>query len=309
MTISFHLARADNGVIGRDGTLPWHRPADLRRFKAQTLGRAMIMGRKTFDAMGVLPGRRSIVVTRQAGWSGEGVETASSLDHALAMVGDDDVFIVGGAQIYEQALPFADRILLTEIDVEVDGDTYFPTLTSDQWRETSCDPQDGFAWVTYERAVPRATLVLGDRVGRGARAKIGASVAVIQDGRLLVTRREDNSLWCLPGGGIDPGETFAEAAIREAYEETGIQVEVESLIGVYTDPDIVIRSRGGSAHTQIYGVCFRARLVSGTPGLSEEVTEVAWVDVDEASRLPFIPLHRRLVKAAFGSPDAPPIFV
>lgn len=309
MTIRLIAARSRNGVIGRDGDMPWHLPEDLKYFKRTTMGHPMIMGRRTFDSMGALPGRRSIVITRQPDWRAYGVEVASSLDHALALVGDDDVFVVGGAQIYAQALPFADEILLTEIDREVEGDTFFPELAADRWLESSRDQQSGFAWVTYERAVPRATLVLGDRVGRQAGQKIGSSVAVLHDGRLLVTRREDNSLWCLPGGGIDPGETFAEAAAREALEETGIQVEVESVLAVYTDPDVVVRSRDGAKLTQTYGVCFRARLISGTPGLSDEVTEVAWVDADEASRLPFIPLHRKLVRAAFDPADAPTLFV
>lgn len=309
MTISIIAARSRNGVIGRDGGMPWHLPEDLKFFKRTTMGHPMIMGRKTFDSVGALPGRRSIVITRQADWTADGVETASSLDHALAMVGDEDVFVVGGAQIYQQALRFADRILLTEIDREVDGDTFFPALDAHDWRETARDPRDGFAFVTYERAVGRATLELGDRIGRRAGRKLGASTAITRDGRLLVTRREDNSLWCLPGGGIDAGETFAEAAVREAREETGVDVEVTSVLAVYTDPDIAIRSRDGSKLTQVYGVCFRARLVSGEAGLSDEVTEVRWVDAEEASRMPFIPLHRPLVRAAFAPDDTPTLFV
>lgn len=308
MTISLIAARSRNGVIGRDGDMPWHLPEDLKFFKRTTMGHPMIMGRRTYDSMGALPGRRSIVVTRQHDWSADGVETACSLDHALALVGDDDVFVVGGAQIYTQALPFADRILLTEIDREVDGDTFFPDLDPAAWQETARDPQDGFAWVTYERAVPRAVLVFGDRLGRQARQKIGASVAVLHEGRLLVSRREDNSLWCLPGGGVEPGETFAEAAVREAREEVGVEVEPLSVLAAYTDPDMVVRGRDGHTLTQIYGVCLRARWVSGEPGLSDEVTEVRWVTADEATRLPFIPLHRPLVRSAFDQ-ESPTRFV
>lgn len=309
MTISLIAAVSCNGVIGRDGDMPWHLPEDLKYFKRTTMSHPMIMGRKTFDSMGALPGRRSIVITRQHDWSAASVETATSFDHALALVGDDDVFVVGGAQIYQQALPFADRILLTEIDQEVDGDTWFPQLAAADWREVSRDQQDGFAWVTYERTVPRATLVLGQRVGRDARQKFGATVAVLQDRRLLVTRREDNSLWCLPGGGIEPGETFAEAAVREAYEEVGIEVSVDSVLAIYTNPDVAIRGRDGASLTQVYGVCLRGHRVSGEPTLSDEVTEVRWVTADEATRMPFIPLHRPLVRAAFGPPDAPTTFV
>ncbi|GAB3585390.1 dihydrofolate reductase [Calidifontibacter terrae] len=308
MTISLIAARSRNGVIGREGGMPWHLPADLKFFKRTTMGHPMIMGRKTYDSVGALPGRRSIVITRQPQWSAEGVEVASSLDHALALVGDDDVFVVGGAEIYQQALRFADQILLTEIDREVEGDTFFPELAPQEWRESSRDPRDGFAWITYIRAVPRATLVLGDRVGREARQKIGASVAVLRDGLLLVTRREDNSLWCMPGGGIDPGETFAEAAVREAREEVGLEVEVRSVLAVYTDPDVAVRGRDGVTLTQTYGVCFRATAATGEAGLSDEVTEVRWVSALEAATLPFIPLHRNLVRAAFEE-DSPTRFV
>ncbi|NHN56134.1 NUDIX domain-containing protein [Calidifontibacter sp. DB0510] len=306
--VSLIAARSRGGVIGRDGGMPWHLPADLKYFKRTTMGHPMIMGRRTFESMGVLPGRRSIVVTRQPDWSADGVEVAHSLDHALALTGDESVFIVGGAQIYEQALPFADRILLTEIDIDVDGDTFFPAFDPQRWREVSREPQDGFAWVVYERQPPRTTLYAGPRVGREARQKIGASVAVRDADRLLLTRRQDNALWCLPGGGIDPGETFAEAAVREAREETGLAVEVESVLAVYTDPDkIAVYPDGHSSQT--YGVCFRAHVVGGEAGRSDEVTEVAWLTADEASRVPIIPLHRPLVHAAFESPSAPTLFV
>lgn len=309
MTISLIAARSRNGAIGRNGDMPWHLPEDLKYFKRTTMGHPMIMGRKTFDSMGALPGRRSIVVTRQPDWTAPGVETASSFDHAMALVADDDVFIVGGAQIYQQALPFADQILLTEIDRDVDGDTFFPSFSAGDWRETSRDHQNGFAWVSYERTRRRATLELGERVGRRARQKIGASVAIMDGERLLMSRREDNSLWCLPGGGVDPGETFAEAAVREAYEEVGLQVQVSSLLAAYTDPDIAIRSRDGDALTQVYGVCFRASVVSGAATLSDEVTEVAWLTQEECARIPIIPLHRSLVRAAFAPASSPAEFV
>lgn len=135
MTISFHLARADNGVIGRDGTLPWHLPADLRRFKAQTLGRPMIMGRRTFDSFPApLPGRRHIVLTHDAAWQRAGAEVAHDPAHALALAGDDAA-VIGGADIFALFLAAADRIELTEVHATPDGDTIVPPFTG--WREIS----------------------------------------------------------------------------------------------------------------------------------------------------------------------------
>lgn len=301
MTISLIAARTRNGVIGKDGGMPWHLPEDLKYFKRTTMGHPMIMGRKTFDSMGALPGRRSIVVTRNRDWSADGVEVARDLDHALALVGDDDVFVVGGAQIYHQAMPYADRLYLTEIDREVDGDTFFPEFTDAEWTPTSREPQDGYDFVVYERAAPRSTVVVAPGATDGARLKVGASAAVFVDGRLLVTRREDNHLWCLPGGGVDPGETWESGVIREVYEEVGLQVRVERLLTAYSDPDVAIVGKDGSTRTQIFGACFLASVVAGEAGLSDEVVEVRWVDADDAGRLPFIPMHRPLVPLAFAA--------
>jgi len=125
--ISFHLARAANGVIGRDGQLPWRLPADLRRFKAQTLGRPMVMGRKTFDSFPApLPGRRHIVLTRDTAWSAPGAEVAHTPEDALALAGDD-VAVIGGAEVF--ALFHADRIELTEVHADYAGDAVVPPFT------------------------------------------------------------------------------------------------------------------------------------------------------------------------------------
>ncbi len=130
---SFHLARADNGVIGVDGRLPWHIPADLKRFKAQTLGRAMIMGRKTFDSFPApLPGRRHIVLTRDSGWSAAGAEVAHSPADALALAGDDAA-VIGGAEVFALFTP--DRIELTEVHCSPDGDAVVPAFEG--WREVA----------------------------------------------------------------------------------------------------------------------------------------------------------------------------
>jgi dihydrofolate reductase len=141
--ISFHLARADNGVIGRDGKLPWHLPADLKRFKAQTIGRPMIMGRKTFESFpSPLPGRRHIVLTRDLGWRAAGAEVAHSVEEAQALAGDDAA-VIGGAEVFALFLDRADRVELTEVHAEPEGDATVPAFVG--WRETEREdyPADG----------------------------------------------------------------------------------------------------------------------------------------------------------------------
>ncbi|CAN7390967.1 dihydrofolate reductase [Knoellia sp. LjRoot47] len=142
-----------NGVIGSDNDMPWHLPEDFAFFKRTTMGHAMVMGRKTFDSIGrALPGRRTIVITRQADWQHADVETVHSLDDALGLAGPvGEVFVAGGGEIYAQAMPFAQRLLITEVDQEPEGDVRFPEIDPATWRETSREQRDGFAWVTYER--------------------------------------------------------------------------------------------------------------------------------------------------------------
>lgn len=153
--ITLHVARADNGVIGRDGALPWHIPADLRRFKAQTMGRAMVMGRKTFDSFPApLPGRRHIVLTRDRTWRADGAEPAYSPAEALALAGPDAA-IIGGAEVYALLIDHADRIELTEVHATPDGDTVMPAFTG--WREGAREDHDavggqpGYSFVTLAR--------------------------------------------------------------------------------------------------------------------------------------------------------------
>jgi len=137
VTISFHLARASNGVIGRDGQLPWRLPADLKRFKAQTMGKPMIMGRKTFDSLpSPLPGRRHIVLTRDRDWHAEGAEVARTVDEALALAGDGDIAVIGGAEVFALLLPLADAIELTEVHFDAEGDVIMPPFGL-EWRETA----------------------------------------------------------------------------------------------------------------------------------------------------------------------------
>lgn len=149
-------AVARNGMIGKDGGMPWHLPADLQHFKRLTLGHPILMGRRTWDALGrPLPGRRNIVISRQPDWQAAGAEHAHSLPAALQLVRDDALaFIIGGAQLYAQALPQADRLELTEIDLSFDGDTRFPEWDRNRFTETARDSHvapEGWAYhfVTY----------------------------------------------------------------------------------------------------------------------------------------------------------------
>ena len=143
-----------NGVIGAGNAMPWRIPEDFAFFKRTTMGHPMIMGRKTFDSIGrVLPGRRTIVVTRQANWHHPEVETAHSLSEALSLAGPaDEVFVCGGGQIYDEAMAWAHRLLITEVDQSPDGDVRFPQINPSRWHEVARKDQDGFSWVTYERA-------------------------------------------------------------------------------------------------------------------------------------------------------------
>ena len=143
--------------IGVDNKLPWHLPEDLAHFKRVTLGHPIIMGRKTFDSIGrPLPKRRNIVVTRNAGWAHEGVEAAGSLREAIALAGDEQASIIGGAQIFAESLQLADRMIVTHIDGVYRCDTFFPEIDPAVWEVTAREEHrsaDGvaFSFVTYER--------------------------------------------------------------------------------------------------------------------------------------------------------------
>ncbi|MFC3712064.1 dihydrofolate reductase [Sphingoaurantiacus capsulatus] len=162
--ISFVVARADNGVIGRDNALPWHLPADLKHFKRLTVGKPVVMGRKTFDSIGKpLPGRHNIVLTRDAEWRAEGVTVVSNLAEAVAAAGLDpksraeEVMIIGGAAVYAEALPLATRVYLTEVHEAPEGDTLLPAFDAARWREVAREDhpaEDGkpaHSFVTLER--------------------------------------------------------------------------------------------------------------------------------------------------------------
>jgi dihydrofolate reductase len=159
-SITLVVARARNGVIGRGGKLPWHIPADLKRFKALTMGSVMVMGRKTFESLpGLLPGRRHVVLTRHQDWSAPGAEVAASVEEALQLADGAPVSVIGGSEIFSLFLPVADRIELTEVLADIEGDTFMPDPRAQgAWRETSEEEhaaEDGrppFRFVTLERA-------------------------------------------------------------------------------------------------------------------------------------------------------------
>lgn len=166
MRLALIAAVADNGVIGRDNALPWHLPGDLAHFKRVTLGKPVVMGRRTFDSIGrPLPGRCNIVISRDASYRPEGCRVLPSLEEALEVAvrvaqrdGVDEAVVIGGAQVYAAALPRADRLYLTEVHAAVDGDVNFPQVDWSQWSETDRErcPAAGesayeYSFVVYER--------------------------------------------------------------------------------------------------------------------------------------------------------------
>lgn len=160
-TIALIAAVAENGVIGNDGEMPWHLPADLKHFKATTMGHPVVMGRRTYESIaaeidGPLPGRTNIVLSRGSPEVPDSVVVADSVEAAVdaarqAAGNSETVYVIGGATIYTQFLPQADRLVLTEIESTYEGDTSFPDWERDEWQEVSRDRRDGFAFVEYRR--------------------------------------------------------------------------------------------------------------------------------------------------------------
>lgn len=147
-------AVADNGVIGVDGDIPWHRPDDFAHFKAVTLGHTLVMGRATYDSIGrPLPGRTTVVITRDPNWSAEGVLVAHSFDAALELAAQlpGEVMVAGGAQIYALAMPYADQQVLTEMHLSPEGDTRYPEWDRSKWVETKRVSGDGLDFVWWDR--------------------------------------------------------------------------------------------------------------------------------------------------------------
>lgn len=152
--ITLVAAVAANGVIGREGGLPWRLPGDLARVKQLTMGHVLVMGRRTYDSIGrPLPGRTTVVVTRQPDWRAEGVLVADSVDAALEIAArhDPEVFVFGGGEIYAAALPRADRLVMTWVEQEPAGDTTFPEVDWSQWQEVGRQVGEGFSVIEYER--------------------------------------------------------------------------------------------------------------------------------------------------------------
>ncbi|HEX8062577.1 MAG TPA: dihydrofolate reductase [Allosphingosinicella sp.] len=150
--ITIVVARARNGAIGLDGGLPWRISADLKHFKAVTMGTAMVMGRRTFDSLpGLLPGRRHIVLTRDPSWHAEGAQKAGSVEEALAETAGEPLSVIGGAEIIALFLPRADAIELTEVHDEPRADTFMPDFDPTEWRETSREDHPGYSFVRLER--------------------------------------------------------------------------------------------------------------------------------------------------------------
>ena len=161
MTVSLVAAVARGGVIGRKGEIPWRLPEDIEHFKNLTTGHAVVMGRRTWDSLPErfrpLPGRRNVVVTRNPEWRADGAERAGSLEQALTLLSDEPrVFVIGGAEIYAAGLPHADELVLTEIDLDVEGDTFFPEWSRSAYEQVSREEhvsadETPFAFVTYRR--------------------------------------------------------------------------------------------------------------------------------------------------------------
>lgn len=163
MKISIIAAMGYNRVIGKENRMPWHMPADLRRFRSLTIGKPVIMGRNTYESIGrPLPKRSNIVVTRARDYQAPGCTVVQSLDDALACAGEaEEVMIIGGARLYEQFLPRADRLYLTLVEAKIDGDTFFPEYTRADWEETFREPHDADAANPY----PYTFIVLDRRKG------------------------------------------------------------------------------------------------------------------------------------------------
>jgi 8-oxo-dGTP pyrophosphatase MutT (NUDIX family) len=148
------------------------------------------------------------------------------------------------------------------------------------------------------------TIDRGPRIGATAQLRVGASAAVVDGDRILLTRRSDNGQWCLPGGGMDAGESAAETAVREVFEETGLTIRITGLLGVYSDPDLVVTYPDGN-RAHIVASCFWAEIAAGTPGPSDEVTDFGWFTAEQADSLDVVETQHGVLAAAFGRRPAP----
>ena len=294
MTVALVAAVARGGVIGRDGGIPWRLPEDMARFRELTMGHPVVMGRRTWESLPdrfrPLPGRGNVVVTRNADWSAQGADRAGSIEEALALLeSEPKVFVIGGAEIYAAALPFADELLLTEIDAEVDGDTTFPTWNAVEFAETSREEHvaaDGtrFAFVTYRRPDPaRQLAALAEVAARLDESKLehwlfGGWAVDFYAGRITRPHFDlDLAVWLDDVPRIAPileGSGWLHAPDPEedggtGYERDGVRLELTFLVR-RENGSVVIPLRDhdepwpdgafGSDERELNGV--RARLVS-----------------------------------------------
>jgi dihydrofolate reductase len=151
--ISIIVAMANNRVIGADNRIPWHLPDDLKMFKRLTMGHHIVMGRKTYESIGrLLPGRTTVIVTRQRDYAVAGAIVAHSLHDAInAAARDDEIFVIGGAELFREALPIADRMHLSLVDAQPEGDTWMPEFDSTEWTEVSREEKPGYRYLVLER--------------------------------------------------------------------------------------------------------------------------------------------------------------
>jgi dihydrofolate reductase len=267
--VSVVAAVARGGVIGREGGIPWHLPEDVAHFKSLTDGHSVVMGRRTWDSLPErfrpLPRRRNVVVTRSTDWSTEGAERAASIDEALDLLRDETrVFVIGGAEIYAAALPHAQELVLTEIDLEIDGDTFFPewdrTTFVPAWREAHVsDDGTSYAFATYRRSDPSrqlAALADVDRILAAASQEywlFGGWAVDFHAGRITRPHGDvDVAVWLadLPRIGTLPTPRRTEAPGTSAVESgsssrtwCGARTEVSSL------PCATSRRRGPMARS------------------------------------------------------------
>lgn len=276
-------AHSANRVIGNGGAIPWHSREDFAHFKRVTLGHTLVMGRATYDSIGrPLPGRTTIVVTRQPDWSAgeyaESVLVAHSLEAALDLAADQqgDTVIAGGTQIYQQAMPLATHQILTELDLEVDGDAHYPEFDLAEWAETAREAGPGLEWVWWERVAAPPTIEV-------------AAVAFVRDRQVLTVRKRGTDRFMLVGGKFEPGEQPIDAARREAAEEVGVRPDVLEPLGNFlalaaNEPGHLVRSEA-----------FLAELpgptgLTGEPVAAAEIAELRWMGLDETAYDDLAPL-------------------
>lgn len=262
-------AYAGNRVIGNKGEIPWRIPEDFAHFKRVTLGHTLVMGRATYDSIGrPLPGRTTIVVTRDRDWTAgeyaDQVLVAHSLEEALALATGQpgDTVIAGGTQIYEQAMPLATHQVLTEIDLEPEGDAHFPDFDPAEWAEKERVPGPGLDWVWWERIAPPPTIEV-------------AAVAFVRDRQVLTVRKRGTDRFMLVGGKFEPGEAPIDAARREAEEEVGLRPGELLPLGSFLA--LAANEPGHLVQSDAF-----LTTPDAEPVIASEIEEMRWMGLDDA---------------------------